>query len=245
MKRNSRIATVASFSIGALWVLFTSQACSSDPADGQTGSTGTTASGTGGATAVGAGGATAAAVGAGGADAAAVGAGGAATSAAVGAGGAVTAGGASTAGGATSAGGTGGATGSGAGGALSMCTGIGSDETCPMAGSCENLLCGIADTGTRTCVCDPNHMECDPGNSPPCWECSSCAWGTDAPAWVQSPPAEIVMCEATAVDDAPCPTESAVCLSVNNPEEFCACWLRDTADMLIWDCDDAPSHWEL
>jgi len=130
------------------------------------------------------------------------------------------------------AGDTGGTTttgGSGGGGGVNTdpeCKGIKSNMSCPIEGKmCPNLVCGLADSGTRECNCATN------------WTCTSCDYTN---SWVRDRPADIPACPAEATDEAPCLENMTVCGPVGS--EYCACY-TDATDGLIWDCDSPPSSW--
>jgi hypothetical protein len=225
--------TVLASGIIAL-VLAAAQGCGSDDDDtgtgGNAGSSASSGAGTGGGSSGTGGGSSGSGGGLSGSGGGSSGTGGGAS----GSGGAAgTGGGASGSGGAAGTGG--GAAGTGGGGAI-VCEGIRSNMPCPTAGVCENLACGLADTGTRTCTCATT------------WMCSSCMFpmGADAPGIIL-PPAEgetIEPCEASIMDETPCDAAAAMgnpvtrCRAANM--EICACWMME--GMPMYDCDDAP--WE-
>ena len=101
--------------------------------------------------------------------------------------------------------------------------------TCIDGTICEPLVCGIADSGVRSCWC-----------TTPDWECTPCDFSNGS---FRDPPDVIEACPAEAMDEVPCTDELTVCGPVENGE-YCACWLNPS-DGLSWDCDDAPPHWGL
>jgi hypothetical protein len=155
------------------------------------------------------------------------------------AGGTFPTGGVSPAGGGPPTGGVGGIPGSGGtmpiagvggiGGANSdpECKGIRNGMACAFEGKhCAGLICGLADSGRRTCDCATT------------WACTTCDY-TNSP--FRDRPAMIPPCPADAADEAFCTQEKFVCGPVA-PAEYCACY-SDPTDGLIWDCDNAPSSW--
>jgi hypothetical protein len=134
----------------------------------------------------------------------------------------------------TATGGTGtdtGGTGSSTGGMTGTnsdpeCKGISTGAACPIQGkSCPNLVCGLADSGTRSCDCATN------------WTCTSCDYTN---SWIKDKPADIQTCPAEAADGVDCLNVMQVCGPVGT--EYCACY-EDAKDGLVWDCDKAPSSW--
>jgi hypothetical protein len=113
------------------------------------------------------------------------------------------------------------------------CQGIGKGDACTMDGQmCLDLVCGLADSGTRDCNC------ADSGTGTTTWNCTSCDF-TNSPFATR--PADIGTCDAAVhIQDNPCTVENEVCENAPGGEA-CACY-RDDEDMLIWDCDDPP--WE-
>jgi hypothetical protein len=108
------------------------------------------------------------------------------------------------------------------------CTGIKTGEACPTEGThCEPLVCGLADTGRRTCDCTGL-----------IWTCTPCDF-TESPFKdrLECTPA----CTGAEVDKAGCTVQGAVCDGATGGEA-CACWPDDESD-LIWDCDKPPSSW--
>jgi len=118
-----------------------------------------------------------------------------------------------------------GGTGGSAGGA--SCVGIKSGSPCaPDGAQCPNMICGLADTGRRTCNCMTT------------WSCTSCNFGSGR--FATQPPG-IAICGAGTADEVACSDASLVC-GPQAGSEYCACYL-DPADGLIWDCDAPPSTW--
>ncbi len=114
------------------------------------------------------------------------------------------------------------------------CKGIGNGDACETPGTCSNLSCGLADTGSRVCTCNAT------------WDCTSCAFpmGDDQPVIIAPPTADdpIADCEPeTVVEKEVCPAMGDRCV-LN--DEICACWVTNSDDELVWDCDDAPSFWD-
>ena len=106
------------------------------------------------------------------------------------------------------------------------CKGIKSNMVClPEGKLCENLLCGIADSGRRACACATY------------WSCTTCDY-TNSP--FRDPPARIPACPPDVADEVACAQENTVCGPVGI--EYCACY-ADATDGLIWDCDDPPTTW--
>lgn len=108
------------------------------------------------------------------------------------------------------------------------CQGIKTGEACPTEGThCEPLVCGLADTGRRTCDCTGL-----------IWTCTPCDFA-------ESPFKDRLACTPTCtgaeVDKAGCTVQGAVCDGATGGEA-CACWPDDEGD-LIWDCDKPPSSW--
>lgn len=91
---------------------------------------------------------------------------------------------------------------------------------------CNDGLCGVADSGRRSCTCDATT-----GN----WMCSSCSY--DASPF-KCPPAGLTAC-TTEVENQGCASPCAVC---QKGTEVCACFWDDEG-ALIWDCDGPPSSW--
>lgn len=111
------------------------------------------------------------------------------------------------------------------------CEGIKKDMPCATPGTCSALVCGLADLGTRSCVCDTN------------WTCTSCEFptGADAPEVLLEPPADMPLaaCDtATVVEEEPCTTMGERCALDDG--DICACWLTDSDGATIWDCDSPP-----
>ena len=102
------------------------------------------------------------------------------------------------------------------------CRGIRSAMICPTPGlSCNELPCGVADLGRRTCVCSNGT-----------WACSSCSFPT-ALRW----PADAPICSGQA-DGLLCTAAGQVCKEAPGLE-ICVCWPDDECT-LHWDCDAAP-----
>jgi hypothetical protein len=108
------------------------------------------------------------------------------------------------------------------------CQGIKTGEACPTEGThCEPLVCGLADTGRRTCDCTGL-----------LWTCTPCDF-TESP--FKDRLACTPACTGAEVDKAGCTVQGAVCDGATGGEA-CACWPDDEGD-LIWDCDKPPSSW--
>jgi hypothetical protein len=106
------------------------------------------------------------------------------------------------------------------------CLGIKSNAAClPEGKSCPNLVCGLADTGRRSCNCAT------------VWTCSACDY-TNSP--FRDAPCDLPACSPEVADVVPCAELHTVCSAVGG--EVCACYL-DPVDGLIWDCDRPPSSW--
>jgi hypothetical protein len=129
--------------------------------------------------------------------------------------------------GGTTAGGTGGA---GGGTVPPECKGISTGKACtPEGQACPNLVCGLGDSGSRSCDCMTN------------WVCSSCDWTNSPFAWAKAKPANITPCTGAEQDDIPCGTLDATCEGAANGEA-CVCYLDDESEQ-IWDCDRPPGTW--
>lgn len=106
------------------------------------------------------------------------------------------------------------------------CKGIANNAPCTTDGlMCPNLVCGLADSGRRTCNCATN------------WSCTTCDY-TNSP--FRDRPAMIPMCPAGIGDEVTCTQLNTVCGPVAS--EYCACY-ENPLDGLIWDCDSPPSSW--
>jgi len=110
------------------------------------------------------------------------------------------------------------------------CTGIKTNMACPTEGThCEPLVCGLADSGRRTCDCTGL-----------IWMCSACDFSN-------SPFKDRLdctpQCTGAEVDKASCTVQGAVCDGATGGEA-CACWPDDEGE-LIWDCDKPPSSWAM
>ena len=128
-----------------------------------------------------------------------------------------------TATGGTATGGTGG------GGNPAECKGISRDMPCTMEGlQCPNLVCGLADSGTRDCNCATT------------WMCTSCDF-TNSP--FRDMPPTIEPCPTGVAPDVSCDPSinNTVCGPLADGD-YCACYM-DAQDGQIWDCDGAPSSW--
>jgi hypothetical protein len=120
--------------------------------------------------------------------------------------------------------------GTGSGGAppsAVACKSIKTGMACmPEGQACPDLVCGLADSGTRACSCETT------------WMCSSCDF-TNSP--FKDKPADITTCTNQA-DKLDCTgMEGAVCEGAAGGE-VCACYADDEG-ALIWDCDKAPTTW--
>lgn len=117
----------------------------------------------------------------------------------------------------------------------SMCSGIRGDAACPLIGTCAGRACGIADTGTRDCVCGTEMT----------WSCQSCTFpmGADQPSILVPPAAgtDLDPCGADVVEDTPCANMGDRCGAADG--DMCACWLTDDEGVTIWDCDSRPNFW--
>jgi hypothetical protein len=121
-----------------------------------------------------------------------------------------------------------------------QCMGIGTGDPCPLVGTCANRPCGLADTGSRNCVCGTNGVMT--------WMCTSCAYpmGADQPS-ILIPPGigdagALEPCVAGMSDGVICtPDRGDRCLAANG--EVCACWLEEDPGVSQWDCDNKPSFW--
>lgn len=151
------------------------------------------------------------------------------STAGTGAGGTGATGGAGAAGGTGATGGTaptGGAGGAGGVNSDPECKGIRSNMPCmPEGKDCQSLVCGLADSGTRSCLCATN------------WSCMPCDFTN---SMFRDRPAEIPACPPEAADEVACTQLGLVCGP--NGSEYCACY-QDATDGLIWDCDSPPSSW--
>lgn len=141
-------------------------------------------------------------------------------------------------GGSSTTGGTGGSTGGtgtgGAGGTGTTvppeCKGIKTGMACtPEGQACPNLVCGLGDSGTRTCNCATN------------WSCTACDWTNSPFPWAKSKPAGTTTCTGAEQDGITCTTLDATCEGAANGEA-CVCYLDDEG-MQIWDCDKPPGTW--
>ena len=116
--------------------------------------------------------------------------------------------------------------GTGSGGASASCKGTKSGMACTVEGTdCPGLVCGIADSGTRSCKCETN------------WVCAPCDF-TNSP--FKDKPRDIGTCTIEQ-DKVECATEGAACEGAPGGE-VCVCF-RDDEQQLIWDCDKAPTTW--
>jgi hypothetical protein len=122
--------------------------------------------------------------------------------------------------------GTGGGT-AGTGGNDPACKGISTGMACtPEGTNCPVLMCGLADSGSRSCNCATT------------WSCTSCDF-TNSP--FKDKPANITTCTGTEADKIPCTELNAVCEGAAGGE-VCACFTDDEGAQ-IWDCDKAPTSW--
>jgi hypothetical protein len=97
---------------------------------------------------------------------------------------------------------------------------------CTLEGKlCENLACGLADSGRRACACATN------------WSCISCDY-TNSP--FRDRPAVLPPCPVEVGDEVPCTQVNTLCGPAGS--EVCACY-QDPTDGLIWDCDSQPITW--
>jgi hypothetical protein len=109
------------------------------------------------------------------------------------------------------------------------CKGISNMGACTMDGlHCENLVCGLGDSGARECDCSG------------VWTCTACSWENTQFEWARAKPADITTCTGTEQDTVPCPTLDATCEGAPN-NEACVCILDD--DEQVWDCDRPPGTW--
>lgn len=107
------------------------------------------------------------------------------------------------------------------------CKGIKSNMACPIEGKqCPDLVCGLADSGRRSCTCATN------------WVCTSCDY-TNSP--FKDRPLDIQQCPPDAADEAPCLNQNVVCGPVGS--EYCACYFDARDGALAWDCDSPPPTW--
>jgi hypothetical protein len=158
-----------------------------------------------------------------------------------GSGGATASGGASVAQGGSVTG-SGGTTGTGTGGSTSTagtctnppdnpdpaCKSISSNMACSPTGTmCPDKLCGIADTGIRSCSCTDGLWKCVPCS----FECSP----------FKNPPATVPAC-AGQTKGATCQASERGNVCSESATRICACW-EDDEGALIWDCDSRPSSW--
>jgi hypothetical protein len=133
-------------------------------------------------------------------------------------------------------GGTGGSTGAtgGTGGTGTTvppeCKGIKTGMSCtPEGQACPNLVCGLGDSGSRTCNCAST------------WNCTACDWTNSPYAWAKSKPANITTCSGAEQDGIACTMLDATCEGAANGEA-CVCFLDDEGAQ-IWDCDKPPGTW--
>jgi hypothetical protein len=130
-----------------------------------------------------------------------------------------------------STGGTGGSTGGTGAVVPPECKGIKTGMACtPEGQACPNLVCGLGDSGTRSCNCATN------------WSCTPCDWTNSQFAWAKSKPADIQPCTGTEADEVACPRLDATCEGAGGGTEACVCFLDDEG-MQIWDCDKPPGTW--
>jgi len=107
------------------------------------------------------------------------------------------------------------------------CRGIATGNACVNAGlHCESLLCGLADSGRRTCDCRAT------------WACSACDFTGSVYA---ERPGSISECTGFEQDRVACAVLGAVCLGAA-AGEACACYLDDECNQ-VWDCDKPPPGW--
>jgi hypothetical protein len=130
-------------------------------------------------------------------------------------------------------GGTGGSSTAGTGGTGTVppeCKGIRTNMACsPEGQACPNLVCGLGDSGTRSCNCATN------------WSCTACDWANSPYEWAKSKPANITTCTGAEQDGIACTTLDATCEGAANGEA-CVCFLDDEGTQ-IWDCDKPPGTW--
>jgi len=153
-------------------------------------------------------------------------------------------GGAGAAGGTGGAGGTTGGTGTGGtgtggtgtggtGGGTTVppeCKGISTGKACtPEGQACPNLVCGLGDSGSRSCNCATN------------WSCTACDWTNSPFAWAKAKPAGTTTCTGAEQDGIACGTLDATCEGAANGEA-CVCYIDDEGAQ-IWDCDKPPGTW--
>jgi hypothetical protein len=144
---------------------------------------------------------------------------------------------ASALGGTTASGGTqalGGTTSGGSGGEGGLIVRTCGPSIRPGGIRCEDglicdLICGLADSGTRECACHGGQFECTP-----------CDF-TNSPFRI--PPPEFYACPPGVGDEVPCSEDGTVCGPVEGGD-YCACWLSPS-DGQSWDCDDPPTSWGL
>jgi hypothetical protein len=115
-----------------------------------------------------------------------------------------------------------------------QCTGISNGQACLFTGTCSNRVCGLADLGSRNCVCS--------GGT---WDCTSCAFpmGPNQPS-VLVPPGTgdagaLRTCEVGVARNVTCSPMGDRC---EQGEDVCACWVVDDG-MNVWDCDNRPNFW--
>jgi len=105
------------------------------------------------------------------------------------------------------------------------CAEIVRNTTCLGVGvTCDDLPCGIADTGRRECACTG------------IWECTSCDL-TNSP--VRDLVGPFRECTDEIVDGVRCSTEWDLC-GPTVSGEYCACYVGPEG-RLIWDCDVMPA----
>jgi len=111
------------------------------------------------------------------------------------------------------------------------CLGIRPDMPCALEGvTCGSLICGLADTGSRSCTCATE------------WTCDECDY-TQSP--FRAPPPTLFACPPEVMDDVPCSEAQIACGPLPNGE-VCVCfWEPTCASGLSWDCGPPPPGWNL
>jgi hypothetical protein len=111
------------------------------------------------------------------------------------------------------------------------CKSISRDMPCTAEGQqCPNLVCGLADSGTRDCNCATT------------WMCTACDFTNSR---FMTKPEVIEPCPSGVAKGVDCEPsiDGTVCGPLTDGD-YCACYV-DPTDGQIWDCDSAPSSWGL
>jgi hypothetical protein len=109
-----------------------------------------------------------------------------------------------------------------------MCLGIARGMPCPQEGyMCAPLRCGLADEGSRACLCADG-----------VWNCTSCDFTGSI---IEQPPAVTPPPCTTQADEIYCENEWEMCFGAPGGE-VCVCYVDDEG-LRVWDCDNPPGSW--